>query len=111
MHKSAGGDILSNDAQLYSGSSCKYTVYTLGNEGWLPVFQLTTCLTFSYSHRLNKAKTISAELLLNKKIIKLLKEASERFGDLAFLDSLVVTDQWNNCVFWFDITTFLATMT
>ena len=28
-----------------------------------------------------------------------LKEASERFGDLAFLDGLVVTDQWNTCVF------------
>ena len=32
-------------------------------------------------------------------IILLVKEASERFGDLAFLDSLVVTDQWNTCVF------------
>ena len=27
------------------------------------------------------------------------KEASERFGDLAFLDSLVVTDRWNTFFF------------
>ena len=39
------------------------------------------------------------------------KGASERFGDPAFLDSLVATDRWNTCVFWFDMTIFFTIRT
>ena len=45
-------------------------------------------------------------------IITVIKEASERFGDPAFLDSLVFSDQGNkHLCFWFDKTTFFIIRT